>query len=99
MPSSIARADFDHGIARIVPRLADRDLLDAKLPAAGRDRIQHLRQDQAVDDVPGNLDFLDDRKIARIHLRLILLGLVGHTVSLTALHLSGIREKRYTVAF
>ena len=55
-----SRADFDHGVARIVPRLADRDVGDAKLAAAGRDRIEHLGQDEAVDDVAGDLDFFDE---------------------------------------
>ena len=41
-------------IAGIVAGLADRDLLDAKRAAAGRDQIEDLRQDQAVDDVPGS---------------------------------------------
>ena len=33
---------------------------DAKLAAAGRDRIEHLRQDEAVDDVAGDFDLLGE---------------------------------------
>ena len=58
--SSRRCADFDHGIARIVAGLADRDLRDAKRAAAGRDRVEHLGQDQAVDDVAGDFDLFDD---------------------------------------
>ena len=52
-------ADFDHRVARIVAGLADRDLGDAKLAAAGRDRVQHLGQDEAVDDMAGDFDLFD----------------------------------------
>ena len=55
-----AGLDFDQRIARIVPRLADRDPLDAKRPAAGRDQIENLRQNQAIDNVAAQLDFLDE---------------------------------------
>ena len=47
-------------VAGIVPRLADRDVLDAKRAAAGRDRVEHLRQNEAVDDMAGDFDLFDD---------------------------------------
>ena len=58
--ASAVGAHLDQGIARIVPGLADRDLDDAKRPAAGHDRIQNLRQNQAVDNVAGDFHFLDE---------------------------------------
>jgi hypothetical protein len=50
---------LDERVARVVPRLADRDVQDAERAAMGRDRVQHFGQDQAVDDVAGDLHFLD----------------------------------------
>ena len=53
-------ADFDHGGAGVVAGLADRDVLDPKLAAGGGDRVEHFRQDQAVDDVAADFDVFDD---------------------------------------
>ncbi len=54
--SSVGRLGphFDQRKAGIGARLADRDLLDPKRPAAGRDQVEDLGQDQAVDDVAAN---------------------------------------------
>ena len=47
---------FHQGEAGIGARLPNRDLLDAKRPAQARDHIEHLGQDQAIDDVALDLD-------------------------------------------
>ena len=63
---SVVGADFDQGMAPIAGRLADLDLLDTKRAAVMGDAVEHLRQNQAVDDVAGKLDVLDlhtDRRL------------------------------------
>ena len=52
----IVGADFEQGVARIVPRLADRDALDAKRAAVVENAVEDLRQHEAVDDVSLDLD-------------------------------------------
>ena len=52
-------ADLDERVARVVARLADGDLLDPKRAAAGRDQVENLRQNEAVDDVAVDFDVLD----------------------------------------
>ena len=53
--------DFHRGIARIAAPLPDADLQDREGTLHGRNAVENLRQQQAVDDVPGNLDVLDSR--------------------------------------
>ena len=52
----VVRPNLDQGVARIVPGLADGDLLDPERAAVARDAVEDLRQDQAVDDVAADLD-------------------------------------------
>ena len=52
---------LDQGKAGVVPRLADRDLLHPEVAPRRRDQIEHLGQDQTVDDMPGDLHILDNR--------------------------------------
>ena len=58
-------ADLDAGVAGVVLPLADADVLDDVGAAAGEDLVQHLGQEQRVDDVPVDLDFLDESLLAR----------------------------------
>ena len=52
---------FNQGETRIRAALADRDFFDAEGSARGRNQIEHLGQDQAVDDMAGDLHVLDVR--------------------------------------
>ena len=52
-------ADLDAGVARIGLALAELDLLDGVGAAARQDLVEHLGQEQRIDDVALQLDFLD----------------------------------------
>ena len=71
------RADVDQGEAGIALGFADRDLLDLEGAAGGVDQVEHLGKDQAVDDVPGNLHFLDEGGAAGSAGRKLWAGLRG----------------------
>lgn len=51
--------DRDQGKACVALGLADSDLLNAERTTPGRDVIEHLRQEKAVDNVAGQFDPLD----------------------------------------
>ena len=50
--------DLHARIALVGALLANPDLVDLKIAAAGQDRIQHLGQDERIDDVATQLDCL-----------------------------------------
>jgi hypothetical protein len=52
-------ANLDAGKAGVGAVVPDDDVLDLELAARGRDAVEHLGQDQAVDDVAANLDVFD----------------------------------------
>ena len=67
-PLEVLGRAADHsqlGVARIVATLPDADLADLELSAQAHDLIEHLGQNQAVDDVPDNLHVFDKRGLAR----------------------------------
>ena len=49
-------ANFQQGMAGVVPRLPDHDLLDFETAAAAGNRIENLGQNEAVDDMAADLD-------------------------------------------
>jgi hypothetical protein len=59
-PLSVGGANFNDCIARVMSGLADRDVRDAELAAVGGDRVEHLGQNEAVDDMAGDFDLFDD---------------------------------------
>src|SRR5205823_2418644 len=53
-------ADLDPGVTGVVLPLTDADVLDDVGAASGEDLVEYLGQDQRVDDVALELDFLDE---------------------------------------
>jgi hypothetical protein len=45
-------------VARILSPMPDRELLNLEAPAARNDFVEHFRQQQTVDDVPFEFDFV-----------------------------------------
>ena len=58
-------ADLDAGMTGIVLPLADANVLDDVGAAVREDLVEHLGQQQRIDDVPLDLDFLDESLLAR----------------------------------
>ena len=59
-PFFVWSTDFDHGVAGVVPRLANGDVRDPELAAIRGDGIENLGQNQAIDDMAADFDFFDD---------------------------------------
>jgi hypothetical protein len=60
------RTDRQPRDARIDPAASDFEVLDAERPAQIHDLVEHLRQQEAVDDVARQFHFLDDRTVERV---------------------------------
>ena len=56
----VVGANFQQGMAGIVPRLPDRDLLDLEAAAAAGDGIKNFGQDQAIDDMAADFDLFHE---------------------------------------
>ena len=56
----VVGADFQQGMAGVVPRLPDRDLLDLETAAAAGDGIENFGQDEAVDDMAADFDLFHE---------------------------------------
>ncbi len=52
--------DFDEGAAGVGAGLADEDVFEFKRAALGHDLVEDFGQEQAIDDVPAEFDFLDE---------------------------------------